>query len=314
MKRFQNRVAESHYSLPCMAVVTMAVCVSASAGRLTAVVVPVAMLAMATALTAVISNRFSLMRIFSRMASVSLLALSCCALPVLFQDNAPIRLLPALLLLCYYRVLFDGYQNPATAATSFTAYVFLGIAVMAEPYVLVFLPVMWSLQQTKLMALNIHTFVASLLGLAFPFWTVGLLLFYASPPLWTRLTLWFHHLTTFPEPFGYGSVPAEWLATGIWILLLFFISSIHFLIAGRRENVKTRLLYQLFISMGLFTAILLILWPQQASWLLPILTVNTAFLVGHLITFTSTRVSNIFFVVYLAVVSAFTTFHLWTSL
>ena len=59
------------------------------------------------------------------------------------------------------------------------------------------------------------------------------------------------------------------------------------------DKIRTRMIFEMFITIDILTIIFIILQPQHINTLLTIMIVNTSCLFAHYIALTKTRVTNI---------------------
>lgn len=107
----------------------------------------------------------ALIRIYSRMIMCTFLVIVSVA-TFLFSDYAP-----ALVTLCstiFYTFLFRCYQDKSSPGWIFYAYLAIGLASVFWVQVLFFLPFLWIITSTNLLAMNFRNFIASLLGVIAP--------------------------------------------------------------------------------------------------------------------------------------------------
>ena len=310
MKKLQNRIAESRRTMPWASLVTLVVWMAAGAYNKASVALSLALLALAVYLTIALNNRYTLMRIYSRMASTMLMAMACSMLAMLTTVNGLTGMAVACLFLLSYRMLFDAYQDKSAKGMVYAAYACIGIASWAEPQVLLFVPILWIMLKTKVMALSAKTFTASLLGLLTPYW-LGVTVVLLTSNTERLLPWWMDRATAFGPIADFSEWPL-WLfvATGL-VYLFFIVGSLHFMNASNNESIKTRMLFHIIMTIGATAALWLILQPQQVHWLLPLLMVHTSFVIGHCFTFTRTRLFSLFFLFSAAATLVLTLCNLW---
>ena len=104
-------------------------------------------------------------------------------------------------------LLFQVYQQPYATGRTFFSFLFIGVASLVFVQSLCYVPVLWLLMSTQLQALSWRTWLASLLGLAAPYWFMALWLMVpvAQPEDWAiDLSPLAEHLaalfTLYPSP------------------------------------------------------------------------------------------------------------------
>jgi len=264
--------------------------------------------AVTTYLMVQLNNTNVLIRIFSRMVSSSFLALSCAAcflFPVL-REAVMITCLTAFTLL-----LFHTYQDKKAAGLTYYAFLFLGVASIAYVHVLFFLPLVWLLMITNTMSMSWRTWAASLIGLLTPYWFGSIWLFYQRD--YTPAVEHFSALTVFEEPFNLYDITSYQKATLALIILLAIIGGTHFIHKNYLDKIRVRMFYGFFIWMDLAALVLLFLQPQHFNAMLLIMILNTSPLIAHFVALTSTKITNIAFLVLTTVTFLLTVYNIWIS-
>jgi hypothetical protein len=264
--------------------------------------------AVTTYLMMQLNNTNVLIRIFSRMVSSSFLALSCAAcflFPVLHEA------IMATCLAAFTLLLFYTYQDKKSAGLTYYAFLFFGVASIAYVHVLFFLPLIWLLMITNTMSISWRTWIASLLGLLTPYWFVSVWLIYQQD--YTTAIEHFSALTVFEEPFNLYDITSYQKATLILVILMAIIGAIHFIHKNYLDKIRVRMFYGFFIWMDLAAVVFLFLQPQHFNAMLLIMILNTAPLIAHFVALTSTKFTNIAFLVLTSVTFLLTVYNIWIS-
>jgi hypothetical protein len=83
---------------------------------------------------------------------------------------------------------------------------------------------------------------------------------------------------------------------------------------NRYDSFRIRLLFEIFIWMDLAAVVFLFLQPQHYDLLLRLLFINVAPLVAHFIVLTSTKATNVMFILITFVILVLTAYNiLWTQ-
>lgn len=307
-KLIQNTVATSRLTLPGTIVYTVAIwllygLLTQSATNLW---VQFACFGVTSYLMMVLNNQNALIRIFARMVSCAFLALSCAA-SFLFVD---IRgNLMELFVVAAYLILFQSYQNREATGIAYYGFLMLGLASLACPLILFFIPLLWLLMATHLLSLSWRTWQASLLGLLTPYWFICCWLVYQHDfsPLISNLS----PLFDFQFPIRYDSLGTGVLLTGALLMACTVIGITHFIRKSSSDSIRVRLLYGFFIWMDLFAFALLAFQPQHYDMLLRIIIINTAPLIAHFLALTSTKITNVVFFVLTGIILIITAYNLW---
>lgn len=306
-KRLQNKIGESRFSLPVTAVYAVLVCLLSGMfginhGWVTAIV-----WGLSTLLMVELNNAYALIRTSGQM-------IACCYLGLtLAAGISSFSLWPAIiefLLIGFYLLLFRSYQDKRAAGTVFYAFTLFGVAILLHPPLLLPLPVIWFMMRAKLMSMSWKTFFASLLGLFFPLWILVGIAFYTDYWLWLPS---FHTILNYIfTPLNPFVLPVPVLVTAGWVILLSGIGSIHFLRNSFRDKIRTRMLFEWFITLAVFATVMLFVNPVEHEVTLSLLIINTAPLIGHYITLTHTRFTNWSVVFIMAVTVGLTLFNLFS--
>lgn len=290
MKRLQNRIAESRFALPVTAVYTLAVWLAMCAcGQRN--IVELAVFALEAYLMAELNNRNALIRIYSRMVSCAFLVLGTMTASISGHIDA---LLVQLCIIATYLLLFSCYQNQQAQGRMFYAFACIGAASVIFPQILLYVPVIWILAGTNLMAFSWRNFWASIIGLTVPYWFIAG--YCALTGNFSIVAQRFGMLTDVVPPTFTYELPEPGIALSLgFITLMAVIGAIHFLRNSYKDKIRTRMIYEMVIIMTAYTACLIILLPKYAWILMGILLVNVAILTAHFIALTKSKVTNIAF-------------------
>ena len=96
-----------------------------------------------------------------------------------------------------------------------------------------------------------------------------------------------------------------------FLMLLTLVGTIHFLRNSFLDKIKTRMIYEALMVINIGCIVFLILQPQHYSFLIRLIIVNTSPFIGHFITLTRTRLTNITFIVFTLSAVALTLYTLW---
>ncbi len=268
-----------------------------------------ACLAVSTYLMVEFNNVNALLKVYSRMVSCAFLVLACTANYLFASPSA------ALVQACFaafYLIVFNAYQERTASGVTFYAYVFVGVASTVFVQILFFVPLLWILHATNVLAMSGRNFWATVLGLIAPYWFVGAYLVYNGQPEF--LVQHFADLANFDPLFQYDQIDHNHMATILFVILVSLIGIIHYLRSSRNDKIRNRMIYEMVIVVDLFTIVCIVLQPQHADNLLPILIINTSALIGHFITLTRTAATNVVFCVLWLASVLLTVCNLWIPL
>lgn len=291
MKRLQNRIAESRFALPITAVYALAVWLMMCAMDCREYA-ELAVFALSAYLMVELNNRNALIRVYSRMVSCSFLALGTMAAPAIGRLDV---LAVQLCFIASYLLLFSAYQDKRAQGKMFYAFAAIGAASIIYPQSLFFVPLFWVLTATNLMAMSWRNFWASAIGLTAPYWFIAgycaMTGDFETIAQQTSIDFWT------PVPKSYAKAIHADMAVAFGLtLLVAAIGAIHFLRNSYKDKIRTRMLYELLITLTAFTAVLAVAQPMHADMLTAMLIVNSSVLAGHFIALTNTRFTNIAFV------------------
>ena len=308
MRRLQNRIAESGLVLPVMATYGLAVWLAA--GLVSQNWWPQLLcFALSAYMMVEMNNSFALLRVRSRMVSGTFIALTgtmCFLFGSLPGGLVQLFFIIALLL------LLSTYQEPASLGRIFYAFLFLGLSSVLSAHVLFLIPLLWVLMATQLQSLSGRGLMASLIGLATPWWFICLWFIFQRD--FTPLLDHFASLADFtPLSHAYAKVTlGQWI---VWVLTagLTLTGIVHFWRNSIDEKIRTRLMYGLFTWLSAVCLLLTALQPQHFDPLMRLAVVCASPLVAHFLTLSSTRITNIAFFVIAAITLAVTVTNLLMS-
>lgn len=302
MKRIQNIVAESRRTLSITA--TYAIIVWLLAGLIgQGRWLQFACFVLSVYLMMQLNNENLLIRIYSRMVSVSYILLSCAAL-FLFDSLSSAFFQPALIASIF--CLFKTYQDRSSAGWTYYTFLFLGLGSLLDVHALYLLPVFWLMMILTVYSFSWHTFMASLLGIATPYWFT--LAWYA----WQGegdISPWLQHFAEFASlqlPFSYSVLGLQHLLLIVFLVSLFLLGAIHFVVTSYKDKIRVRQMYYSLIVLMIFSCILVALMPQLYHLTFHIMIISVSPIIGHFMALTNSRLTNILFFV-LAAVTLFLT-------
>ena len=308
MKRLQNRIAESGLILPVAAVYTVVIWLLA--GLVTYNLWPqLACLTASAYLFVEISNSNALLRVRSRMVTTTFLFLTCLypeGFSSLSGSFTQLTFIVSILL------LFNTYQDKQSMGKYFYAFLCIGLCSLKYVHILYLVPVLWLLMETQMQSLSLRTLSASIIGLITPYWFLALWFIYIQD--FTLVVQHFEQLGVFEFPCDYTQITPGQLLVYFFLLVLSVWSIIHFWHTSYEDKIRTRLLYGFFMLMTLLVMLFIALQPQHFDSLIRIVIICASPLVAHLLTLTSSRITNIAFFVVLAICLFITVFNLWTLL
>ena len=106
-------------------------------------------------------------------------------------------------------------------------------------------------------------------------------------------------------------MPLSHIVTALYVAVLSVVGMVHFRLNNYKDKIRTRMLFEIFSVMALCTILFIILQPQHIDYLLAMLIVSAAPMIGHYIALTHTFVTNISFYVIVVVTLALTCCNIW---
>lgn len=304
MKRIQNRMAESRFAFP----VTMAYALAiwlASGVAAEGNWIQLALFALSTLMMVTLNNSNALIRIYSRMVSCSFIVMTC-AQTFLFSSLRSAGV--GLAFILFYLSLMRSYQDKKAPGIVFYSFACLGIASVFFVQILYFVPVLWILMGTNLMSMTHRMFWASVLGIVMPYWFAAGYCAYAGTL--GDLADHFAQLAQFEQLFQYDSLDIHKIVTFGIISLFSLVGIVHYMRKSYLDKIRTRMIFEMFITVDIMAYVFIILQPQHYDCLMPVITVNTSCLFAHFIALTKTRTTNIFFILACIVMVALTIFNI----
>ncbi len=255
-----------------------------------------------------INNRFSIIGIRASVQT-SLYFLLVMAIPWLYALHAGCVAAVALLFSIFF--LFKSYQQTAPSGNLFHSFVSMGIASLFFPQILYFAPLWW-IASYRFQSLTLRSFCASLIGWSLPYWfLLGHAFYHQQMELFYQP---FTELLTFHSIRFMTDMQLHELVNLAYLLLLFIVSSIHCMVAGYKDKIRTRLFLNFLMQQGLFFFIYILLQPIQFENILPLLLIPTSILSAHFFGLTNSRLSNLFFIAMMVALIILYAFNLWILL
>jgi len=222
----------------------------------------------------------------------------------------------AIVLLCFAAsllTLFQTYQDKEAVGWTFYTYVCLSLSSLVNIHMLWFVPIYWMIQAFFIYSLSWRPFFASILGLLLPYW------FMITWVLWRYGGNFMPFLKHF-QPLGDIQMPADHFSlstpqylTFAYVFILALTGTIHYLRTSYNDRIRTRQIFYTLILFDFIVAIILMVLPQHYDILMRVMIVLTSPLIGHFISLTNTRFTNIAFHLILYTAFILTCLHLWIS-
>lgn len=304
-KRFQEKIAGSRFSLPATAFIVLAIwLVGGISGEWK--YLHLAIFTISAYLMVELNNGNALIRVYSRMVSCSFLVVTTMA-SFMFTQTSVWAMQLCVIAACI--ALLKSYQDKRAQGMVFYAFALIGVASTQFVQMLFFVPILWLLMAVNLMSFSLRSMAASVIGLMSPYWFLAG--YYAYNDNLASLADHFTAIARFAPLFQYDMTDIRPVVTLAFITILVITGSVHFLRNSYKDKIRTRMIYEMFISLSVATILFIILQPQHAVQLAAILVVNASVLIGHFIALTHTRFTNIAFVAMLVGALALTLYNLY---
>lgn len=253
-----------------------------------------------------LNNANSLIRIYSRMVSCSFLMLIMAANFIFPSLEGSIV---QLCFIAFLMTIFHAYQDKRATGWVFYAFFCIGLASTLFIQILFFVPILWILLAFNVLAISGRTLCASILGLMMPYWFLGGYYVYINN--YDTFINHFVEIANFSSLFDYSGVNQHQIITFAFIAILALTGTVHFFRNSYNDKIRTRMIFEVFITLDICSIIFLILQPRHYDILMHIIIINTAPLIGHFIALTHTWITNIAFYIILFVSIALTAYNLW---
>ena len=257
-----------------------------------------------------LNNINLLIRIYSRSVSAAYILLSCIPVWLFPSVNGAIIQLGSVLILL---LLFSCYQDQETRGRTFYIFLIASVISMLEPHYLLFLPIIWLLMATTVYSLCFRTFLASLVGLITPYWIYAGWLLANNLHNPERALDFLSRFTEIQWTIDYGALTRPQTIYLALLVVMFLVGTIHFWFTSYMDKIRVRQIYTSLIMITLYTLVLLAVQPQMYNVLIYMLTIAVSPIIAHFVSLTHTRLSNIFFMVLMAIIFMLTGMNLWIS-
>ena len=161
-------------------------------------------------------------------------------------------------------------------------------------------------------SLTFRSFCGAIIGWSIPYWfLLGHAFFHNEIELFYQP---FIHLADFRDiDFGRDFQLWEVVTLG-YLFILYIVSSIHCIVAGYEDKIRTRAYLHFLIFLNFCIFLFIVLQPALSMNLLSLLLIGISILVGHLFVLTNSKSSNLFFIGSMITLIALFCFNIWTLL
>lgn len=305
-KLLQNKISESNFTLPIAAVYGCLLWLVS--GLITQqFYIQFVMFALSVALVVELNNRNALLRIRSRMVSVSYI-LQVCMANFMFGDIIPY--ITALGMVVVLTLLFFQYHDTGSQGYVFYTFAVISIVSLFWIQMLFFVPFIWMLMVFYIQSMSWKSFAASLIGIIAPYWFAGAYCFIFGD--FDALLAHVMGIAQFQSLFSDINIQLNQILTFFVVVLLAVIGFVHYVRNSFLDKIHNRMLYYCFAWLDVVAAVFMVLQPQHYNNLMIMMMVFTSPIIAHFIALTSTRWTNVVTWVIAVVVVLITIFNLWT--
>ena len=287
IKRFQNKITESRKTLPIACVIALAIWIVYGLVQ-QHLWLPFLCFAISTFLMVELNNANSLIRIYSRMISCAFMAMICSSVYLFPSVKGGMIVVCAVL---FYVLFFHSFQDKEATGRVFYAFFCVGLSSVLFVQSLFFVPLLLILLATNMTALSWRTFFASIFGLILPYWFLAG--YYAYIGNFHDFIAHFVSIAEFGRVADISCVNTYQIITFAYVLICSIIGTVHFLRNSSKDKIRTQLIYEMFITINIATIAFIILQPQHFNILIRLAIISTSPLIGHFISLTNTKLTNI---------------------
>ncbi len=279
---------------------------------------PVFAILIAGFLLEALNVRYSLMRGFTRMISCCYMLFSIASVHVprsgdmaeitdmqgvfrffIGENTIFVGMIMLLLFVFYLFFVFQAYQRRQAPALFFFAYVFIGIISLRFVHMLYFVPFLWMMTVIWLQAPSVRNTAAMFMGLLLPYWFWLAWLLYTGNP--AVLINHFPALASF-EPLCNGILEPHLLVSCAVLTLFHVCGMMRFWYFSYNENIRNRMQHLMIYAVGILALVFLVLQPQHANFLLPLVILGVSVSSAHYFTFSKSKLASVLFVIFIVVV------------
>lgn len=261
-------------------------------------------LAVSTYFMMELNNRNVLLRIRSRMVSCSFLMLATmCSSAYADPTVAFVQTCIAISVF----ILSATCQDRQSQGLIFYAFLLFGIASLVWVKVLWVIPIMLGICIAPLYSISIRSVSSLVMGFTLPYYLYAGYLVIGGDLSW--LSAHFKPATDTSDFFRYDTVTISQLLSYVIMVIIASFSTIHFLLHTYEDKIRVRMLFYTYTIMAWLFLILIAIVPRQANYIIPIATIPTAALCAHWFAHTSSRFTNICFIVLLTLTFIITIFN-----
>ncbi len=175
-------------------------------------------------------------------------------------------------------LLFRTYQDRSATGRMYMTYLVLGVASVWEVKVLYLVPFLWWMTAGWLMSMSWRGWVASLLGLATPYWCLGAWALYVRDG--SGLASHFEKFVEYSDVCE-GIADLRLAVTLGVLAVLLVVGMVRYMRHSYRESIRNRMQHYTVFSLGILSCVIIVLQPCEGVWALRLLAYASAASVAH---------------------------------
>ncbi len=238
-----------------------------------------------------LNNVFAIVRTRAS-AQTSFFFLLVTACPLLHTGYAGIIVAMSLALSLF--LLFSGYHTYGDAPQYvFGSFALLSVATLFSPKIIYLAPI-WLIGAVQFRAMSPRSLCAALVGLILPYWFLFGHAFYHDRM--ELFTMPFTEMVTFSD-IGLSVMPLYGISTLSYMFLLFAASLLQYLMESYKDKMQIRSYLIFLFNLTAYCYLFVLLQPSMLNDLLVTMMMSVSVLAAHLFVLTSSKASNIFFII-----------------
>ena len=254
------------------------------------------------------NHLFALIRVYSRMIASSFLAFNLAFL--MAPDIGGMQLQVTFMQFCvivFLILFFSCYQYRRAQGVILYAFLMIGLASLVFKQILFLVPILWLLTGYCMVTFSVKILLSSIFGVSLPYVFLLTYYFMVGTPLeeWTLVHNW-----NFCHTFDFSGIKMQVMLAFVCASVLSIIGMSHLIHEGHRDKVRTRMMYQIFFALFLFSFAMTLLQPANMLMFTALQLIATSAMIGHFFALTDTKRTNVVFITILSLTYIITLFNL----
>lgn len=293
MRRLQKEISTSRLSWPIAAMTSLLFWFIAWIED-NVTVLPIAMLLITGLQMMWMNHLFALIRIFSRMIASSFIVFTTAM--IIVPDIGGLQFEATFLqfcLICFLILFFSCYQYPKAQGVILYAFLMIGLASLAFKQILFIVPILWLLTGFCMVTFSTKIWLSSIFGIGLPYLFVFTYYMMVGTPS-EEMTLL--HNWEFCKAFSFSGISTTAIVSFSATSLLSTLGIVHLIREGHKDKVRTRMMYQIFIAIAVFSFAMTLIQPAHIIQYTALQLISTSAMVGRFFAMTDSKQSNITFI------------------